>query len=71
MAKLKEKLYDKIQEWRPRTARLLNEYGNTVVDQITIGQIIGGMRGMKSLVTDSPFLSLSSQSGIDSGLIMR
>ena len=44
MAKLKEKLYDKLQEWRPRTARLLNEYGNTVVDQITIGQIIGGMR---------------------------
>ncbi|MCE1168662.1 MAG: citrate (Si)-synthase [Sphingobacteriia bacterium] len=56
MAKLKEKLYEKIQEWRPRTARLLNEYGNTVVDQITIGQIIGGMRGMKSLVTDISYL---------------
>ncbi|MDD2962341.1 MAG: citrate (Si)-synthase [Bacteroidales bacterium] len=56
MARLKEKLYEKIQEHRPRTQRLLQEFGNVVVDKITISQIIGGMRGVKSLVTDISYL---------------
>lgn len=56
MSKLKEKLYDKIQQWRPRTQKLLHEYGDVVVDKITISQIIGGMRGIKSLVTDISYL---------------
>jgi citrate synthase len=55
-AKLKEKLEQKILEWRPRTDRLLEEYGDVVVDQVTIGKIIGGMRGLKSLVTDISYL---------------
>jgi citrate synthase len=54
--RLKDKLHNKIAEWRPRTERLLKEYGNVVVDQITISQIIGGMRGVKSLVTDISYL---------------
>lgn len=56
MAKLKEKLYEKIQAHRPRTQRLLQEYGDVVVDKITISQIIGGMRGIKGLVTDISYL---------------
>lgn len=56
MARLKEKLYEKIQEHRPRTQRLLQEYGHVVVDKITIAQVIGGMRGVKSLVTDISYL---------------
>lgn len=56
MAKLKEKLYEKIQEHRPRTQRLLQEFGHVVVDKITIAQVIGGMRGVKSLVTDISYL---------------
>ncbi len=56
MSKLKEKLYEKIQEQRPRTQRLLQEFGNVVVDKITIAQVIGGMRGVKSLVTDISYL---------------
>ena len=56
MASLKDKLYDKIQEWRPRTKRLMQEYGDVVVDQVTIEKIIGGMRGLKSLVTDISYL---------------
>ncbi len=56
MAGLKEKLYDKIQEWRPRTERLNSEYGDVVVDKVTISQILGGMRGLKSLVTDISYL---------------
>lgn len=56
MAKLKEKLYEKIQAHRPRIQRLLQEYGDVVVDKITISQIIGGMRGIKGLVTDISYL---------------
>jgi citrate synthase len=56
MAKLKEKLFEKIEEWRPRVQRLHDEYGDVVVDKITIGQIIGGMRDVKCLVTDISLL---------------
>ncbi len=56
MSNLKNKLQQKIDEHRPRTQRLLHEFGHVVVDQVTIGQIIGGMRGIKSLVTDISYL---------------
>jgi len=56
MATLKEKLFEKIEEFRPRTERLVKEYGNTVIDEVTIAQAIGGMRGVKSLVTDISYL---------------
>jgi citrate synthase len=52
MTTLKEKLHEKIEQWRPRTHRLLEEYGDVVVDQVTISQIIGGMRDIQCLVTD-------------------
>jgi citrate synthase len=56
MSNLKQKLKDKIDLWRPRTAKLLKEHGDVVIDQVTIGQAIGGMRGLKSLVTDISYL---------------
>lgn len=56
MSNLKEKLYHKIEEWRPRTVRLAKEYGDVVVGEATIAQIIGGMRGVKSLTTDISYL---------------
>jgi citrate synthase len=56
MSGLKEKLLQKIEAHRPRTARLLKEFGEKIVDQVTISQIIGGMRDIKSLVTDISYL---------------
>jgi citrate synthase len=56
MSGLKETLYKKIEEHRPRTEKLLKEYGDVVVDNVTVSQIIGGMRGVKSLVTDISYL---------------
>mgnify|MGYP006284806691 FL=1 len=56
MSILKERLRKKIEEWRPRTEKLLKDYGNVVVDQVTIAQVLGGMRGLKSLVTDISYL---------------
>jgi citrate synthase len=56
MSGLKEKLFEKIYEHRPRTTRLVKEFGENVVDQVKVSQIIGGMRGIKSLVTDISYL---------------
>ncbi len=56
MITLKDKLYEKILEHRPRTEKLLKEYGDVVIDKVTVSQIIGGMRGIKSLVTDISYL---------------
>ncbi|WP_282014550.1 citrate (Si)-synthase [Marinifilum flexuosum] len=53
---LKQTLSVKIEEHRPRTKRLLKEYGDVVVDNVTVSQVIGGMRGLKSLVTDISYL---------------
>ncbi len=56
MESLKEKLARKIEEHRPRTKRLLSDFGDVVIDQVTVSQVIGGMRGIKSLVTDISYL---------------
>lgn len=56
MSLLKQKLQEKIAVERPRTEKLNKEYGNVKVDEVTIGQIIGGMRDIKSLVTDISYL---------------
>jgi citrate synthase len=56
MSILKEKLYEKILEWRPRIQALLNDHGDKVIDQITVSQVLGGMRGIKSLITDISYL---------------
>jgi citrate synthase len=56
MSKLKEKLGEKIEGWRPRTTKLLKEYGDVKVGEVNIGQVIGGMRGVKCLTTDISYL---------------
>ncbi len=56
MTGLKAKLGEKIESWRPRTVRLLKEYGDVVVGDVKISQIIGGMRGVKCLTTDISYL---------------
>jgi citrate synthase len=56
MGTLKDKLYSKILEHRPRTSALLKKHGDKVIGKVTIEQVIGGMRGIKSLVTDISYL---------------
>jgi citrate synthase len=53
---LKEKLGEKIDAWRPRTGRLVKEFGGVKVGEVTIGQAIGGARGVRCLVTDISYL---------------
>jgi len=56
MTTLKQILHEKIERHRPRIQKLLEEYGNLVVDQVTISKLIGGMRDLKCLVTDISYL---------------
>ncbi len=52
----KEKMTEKIDGWRLRIKDLVDNHSNVVVDKITIGQLIGGMRDVKSLITDISYL---------------
>jgi citrate synthase len=56
MSQIKDVLKLKIEEQRPRTTRLLKEFGDVKVGEVTMEQLIGGMRDIKSLVTDISYL---------------
>ncbi len=56
MKALKNKLAQKIDAHRPRTTKLLKEFGETKVGDVVMRQLIGGMRGIKCLVTDISYL---------------
>ncbi len=56
MATLKETLGKKIEAHRPRTTRLLKEFGDVKVGEVNISQAINGMRGVKGLATDISYL---------------
>ncbi len=56
MTGLKSKLKEKIEGWRPRTVKLLKEYGDVKVGEVSISQVIGGTRGVKCLTTDISYL---------------
>ena len=56
MSRTKEALLKKIEEHRPRTTRLLKEHADVKLGDVTIGQAIGGARGVRCLVTDISYL---------------
>lgn len=56
MSTLKDVLAQKIAEHRPRVTKLVKECGDVKLGDVTIGQTIGGARGIKSLVTDISYL---------------
>ena len=56
MTRLKDRLKEKIEAHRPRTARLAKEFSEVVVDEVTIGQVLGGARDIKCLVSDISYL---------------
>jgi len=56
MPTLKERLAQKIEMWRPRIKDLQKNYGDVIIDNVTVSQVIGGMRGIKSLITDISYL---------------
>ncbi|MBN1305217.1 MAG: citrate (Si)-synthase [Anaerolineales bacterium] len=53
-------LYDNLKAqiplWRERAAKLVREHADMVIDTVKMSQIYGGMRGVRSLVTDISFV---------------
>jgi citrate synthase len=55
-SQLKKTLKAKIEAFRPRTTKLNKEFGEIVIDKVTISQAIGGARDVRCLVTDISYL---------------
>jgi citrate synthase len=53
---LKDKLAAQIPAWRERVAKLVQEHGDALVGHVTVRQVYGGMRGVKSLVSDISYV---------------
>ena len=53
---LHENIAAQLPAWRERVKVLVKEHGEKVIDQVTIGQVYGGMRDIKSMVTDVSFV---------------
>jgi citrate synthase len=53
---LKEKVAAQLPELRERVKKLVKESGNVKVGEVNIGQVYGGMRDVKSLVTDISYV---------------
>jgi len=53
---LKEKIAAQLPAQRERYRKLAKDNADVVVAEVTIGQIAGGMRGIKSLLTDISFV---------------
>lgn len=65
MSLLKAKLASQVPDLKERVRNLGKNYGKKVVSDVTVEQILGGMRGVKSLICDT------SEVGLDTGLIIR
>jgi len=53
---LHDKIAAQLPAWRERFKKLAKEQGEIVLDQVTIGQVVGGMRDIKALVTDISYV---------------
>jgi citrate synthase len=56
MATLKKVLAQKIEGHRVRISRLVKDHSDVTLGDVTIGQVLGGARGIKSLVSDISYL---------------
>jgi citrate synthase len=65
MAKLQDKLAGQIPELRNELHAIAKEHGSAVVSEVTVNQVLGGMRGVKSLLCDTSVVDA------DKGLIVR
>lgn len=62
---LKEKLAEIIPQKREEMKSLMKNYSSTVISDVTVDQLFGGMRGVKSIVCDT------SEVVVDKGLMIR
>ena len=60
MEYIKNKFYQKASKCIGEYQRLKNDYGDKVIAQVTIGQVMTGMKGVPSLITDTSKLDPST-----------
>jgi citrate synthase len=65
MLKLKEELLKRIPAWREEQKNIIKTHGTSVMSEVTVRQIYGGMRGVKALICDTSVVPP------DKGLIIR
>ena len=65
MAKLKDVLAKKLPQLQDDLKRLIKQYGDKVISEVTVTQAYGGMRGVKAQVCDTSTVSP------ETGLIVR
>ncbi len=53
---LHDKIAAQLPEWRERARKLAKDHAEVIVDQVTMSQVLGGMRDIKSLVTDISYV---------------
>jgi citrate synthase len=53
---LHEKIEAQLPAWRERIRKLHVDHADVVVDHVTVGQIVGGMRDVKALLTDISYV---------------
>jgi citrate synthase len=53
MEYIKNRFYEKASKCVAEYNKLKNEYGDTVIGNITIGQVLSGMKGIPALITDT------------------
>ncbi|OGQ95314.1 MAG: citrate (Si)-synthase, eukaryotic [Deltaproteobacteria bacterium RIFOXYA12_FULL_61_11] len=56
MSRLKEKFISKIEPMRDRVKKLTTDFGDRVISECTVKQAYGGMRSVKSIVTETSAL---------------
>ena len=53
MDPLKQKFFEKSSKLKAEIKSLLKEHGGTKVDEVTLAQVFGGMRGVKSMIWET------------------
>jgi citrate synthase len=56
MELLKQRFYEKCQHLTLEIRQILKEHGQTKIDEVTVSQAYGGMRGIKSMVWETSLL---------------
>lgn len=56
MDRLKTKFYEKANTAIAEMKPFLKEYDKVIIDQVTVGQVFGGMRGIKSMLWETSLL---------------
>ncbi len=53
---LKDQIAAQLPAWRERVKSLVKDRGESILDKVTIGQVYGGMRDIKSMVSDISYV---------------